>query len=163
MSSAMRRILIVDCNGIIKRYSYFFTQNKSSYYPFDRFCNVLIESIIRTQPSIIYTTASSPFDNLWRRKLYNNYQLSFVQSSQYPYYINNINILDELALHIPIINHIKCPLQSNESGDLASSIINKYTSNNDKIFLLAQPKKKRSELHTAELQSPCKIGVGGVG
>ena len=101
----------------------------------------MIESIIRTRPSIIYTTTSPPFDKLWRRQLFPEYQLDFLASSYYPLYRENKDLLDEFSENFEMINHIKCPSESNESGDIISSIIEQYTDKNDEVFMLTQPKK----------------------
>eukprot|EP01083_Nonionella_stella_P055787 147070_1 len=138
--ASSRRALFVDCTGIIKRYQYFYTPEKSRYYSFDRFCEVLIASIIHTQPSVIYTTASPDINYSWRRELYPLYQARFTSSPTYPIYLLNSKLLDQLH-HLLPINHIECPSQKNESGDVISSIIHQYTAADDQIFVLAQNKR----------------------
>lgn len=116
-----------------------------------RFCNIFIESIIQTRPSIIYTTKSAPVDDLWRKEIFPEYKSTFVQSNQYPIYADNCQLLDELQDQFPIMHQMTSP--KNEAGDIASSIIKSYTNHNDEIYLLSDSKKSQQVLSYNDYQN----------
>jgi len=140
-SSSARRILFVDCSSILKRFAFFHHDGKPEHYAFDRFCNVLIESVLEMRPSLIFTVCSAPIDNLWRRELYPLYQNGFIGSYHHRIYEQNRPLLDELPERLETLSHIACPRQCNESGDLISSIIHQHTARDDQLFVMAAPKK----------------------
>ena len=95
------------------------------------------------KPSLIYMTRSAPFDSLWRRDAFPEYQSKFQGSYPCSIYNQNLALFDDVdfAEHFPMIRSIQCPSQTNESGDLIASLIQSHTTELDDICVLSQPHK----------------------